>query len=218
MDPTDVGAADDDFLTRLRAAAVVPVVTLTDPALAPDLVGALLEGGLPFIEITLRSAAGLDAIRAARGLGAEIGAGTVTSVANATAAIDAGATFVVSPGLDEGTVRYCQHAGIPVIPGVATPSEVMAARALGVGAVKFFPAADLGGPSYLKALSAVWPDQLFMPTGGVSAANALDYLNLPSVVAVGGSWIAQASLLSARDWDSITGLARIAAALRVSPT
>ena len=212
------GAADENFLNRLRVAGVVPVVTVTDPALAPDLVGALVEGGLPFVEITLRSAAGLDAIRAAQGLGAEIGAGTVTSVASAAAAIDAGASFVVSPGLNEGAVRYCQDAGIPVIPGVATPTEVMAARELGVAAVKLFPAAHLGGPAYLTALAAVWPVQLCMPTGGVSGVDALDYLHLPSVVAVGGSWIAPASLLSARDWDSITELARRAAALRVTAT
>lgn len=208
------GTVDESFLIRLRAAAVVPVVTVTDPAVAPDLVGALVEGGLPFVEITLRSAAGLDAIRAAHGCGAEIGAGTVTSAASAAAAIEAGASFVVSPGLDAGAVRYCQEAGIPVIPGVATPTEVMAARALGVGAVKVFPVAQLGGPSYLKVLAAVWPDQIFMPTGGVSVANAAEYLALPSVVAVGGSWIAPASLQSSHDWDAIADLARAAAALR----
>lgn len=214
MDSGDAAVADETFIIRLREAAVVPVVTVTDPAVACDLVGALVQGGLPFVEITLRSAAGLDAIRAAQGRGAEIGAGTVTSAASAAAAIEAGASFVVSPGLDEGAVRYCQEAGIPVIPGVATPTEVMAARALGVMAVKVFPVAQLGGPSYLKVLSAVWPDQLFMPTGGVSVVDAADYLALPAVVAVGGSWITPAALLSSHDWDAIADLARAAAALR----
>ena len=105
MDSGDAAVADENFIIRLRDAAVVPVVTVTDPAVACDLVGALVQGGLPFVEITLRSAAGLDAIRAAQGRGAEIGAGTVTSAASAAAAIEAGASFVVSPGLDEGAVR-----------------------------------------------------------------------------------------------------------------
>ena len=208
-----VDEVNQDFVARVRRVGVIPVVTVNDPAFAVDLVGAIAEGGLSVVEITLRSSAGLAAIAACRHLNVEVGAGTVTSAETAAAAVEAGATFVVSPGLDPDTVKFCREAGVPIIPGVATPSEVMAARALGVNTVKLFPVAHLGGPSYVQALSAVWPDLAFVPTGGVRQSDAADYLALPSVVAVGGSWIAPSALQASQDWGAVCELSRAAAAL-----
>jgi 2-dehydro-3-deoxyphosphogluconate aldolase/(4S)-4-hydroxy-2-oxoglutarate aldolase len=208
--PNDATAA---LIDRLRRSGVVPVVTVQDIAVAPSLVTALVGGGLAVVEITLRTAAGIEALRTAHGLGAVLGAGTVTTAAEATMVIEAGAQFVVSPGLDEGAVRTCQEAGVPIVPGVATPSEIMAARALGLRAVKVFPASSLGGPAFVSALSSVWPDMTFMPTGGISVQNAGDYLAIPSVAAVGGSWMVPSGLIGAYDWDAVTDLARGAAAL-----
>lgn len=198
------------LLDRLTLARFVAVVTVPEVQAAEDLVRALVAGGVGFVEITLRTAAGIEALRSTRVAGAVLGAGTVTNEAEAMAVIEAGAEFVVSPGLDAGTVRTCQEAGIPVFPGVATPSEVMAARALGLRAVKVFPASCLGGPAFIRSLASVWPDMQFMPTGGVSQANLGEYLHLPSVIAVGGSWIAAPDLMAAGDWSGITDLARAA--------
>ena len=203
--------APSGFVSRLQASPVIPVVTITDPAVAGDLARAIREGGLNFLEITLRSREGLTAITRATGAGLTIGAGTVITAAQAKVAIGAGAEFIVCPGFDAEVVQLCVAAGVPVVPGVATPTELMVARAAGVGLAKVFPARELGGPGYVRALSAVFPDQLFLPTGGVEPESAPDYLSIASVVAVGGSWITPSASVAARDWDAITGLALSAA-------
>jgi 2-dehydro-3-deoxyphosphogluconate aldolase/(4S)-4-hydroxy-2-oxoglutarate aldolase len=202
------------FLAGLRQVGVVPVVTISKADDAPYLVDALVNAGLPYIEITLRTPAALDALMAAREAGGVLGAGTVTTAIDAQRAIEAGVKFVVSPGLDDGVVRICQEAGVPALPGVATPTEVMRARALGLRSVKVFPASHLGGAGFVRALSSVWPDMNFVPTGGVSLENAADYLNIPAVAAVGGSWMVPSALIDAHDWTQIGQLARSAADLR----
>jgi len=201
------------MLQALARARVIPVLAIERAEDAPDVVQALVAGGLPMVEITLRTAAGLAAMQAVSGGDAICGAGTVTTADEARAVIEAGATFVVSPGLDVPMVRTCLEAGVAVFPGVATPSEVMAARALGLRAVKVFPAGALGGPGFIRTLASVWPDMSFMPTGGVSTANAPEYLALPCVAAVGGTWIATREMIRERDWAGITRLAAEAAGL-----
>lgn len=209
MTPTSA----DRMIDALVRARVIPVLAIERAEDAPAVVDALAVGGLPMVEITLRTSAGLAALQAVVGRDAVCGAGTVTTADEARAVIEAGAQFVVSPGLDSEVVRTCQEAGVAVFPGVATPSEVMAARALGLRAVKVFPAGHLGGPAFIRTLASVWPDMSFMPTGGVSAANAPDYLGLPSVAAVGGTWIATREMIHGQDWAGITRLAAEAAAL-----
>jgi 2-dehydro-3-deoxyphosphogluconate aldolase/(4S)-4-hydroxy-2-oxoglutarate aldolase len=196
-------------------ARLVPVVTIDRADDAVGLASAFVEGGLPVMEITLRTAAALDAIGRVADRVPEIavGAGSVTSAAAASSVIDAGARFVVSPGLDEGVVRTAQDGGVPVIPGIATATELMRAMALGVETVKVFPADVTGGPRLIEALSAVWPRVRFVPTGGISADNAHRYLALAQVVAVGGSWMAPRASIAARDWRSITESAAAAVAL-----
>ncbi len=203
----------DQMHDLLRRARVIPVLAIERAEDAPTIVQALVDGGLPMTEITLRTAAGLDALRAVRDREGVCGAGTVTTADEARAVIDAGAQFVVSPGLDVAMVRTCQEAGVAVFPGVATPSEVMAARALGLRAVKVFPAGPLGGPAFIRSLASLWSDMTYLPTGGVSAANAPEYLALPSVVAVGGTWIATGDMMRERDWAGITRRAAEAVAL-----
>lgn len=127
--------------------------------------------------------------------------------------MDAGAQFIVSPGLDTDVVRACQSMGVPIAPGISTPTELMAARSLGIELAKVFPARELGGPDYIRALSAAFPGQLLLPTGGVTSDSATEYLSIPSVVAVGGSWIVPPAAVAAQDWDVITGLAKAAATL-----
>lgn len=197
----------------LDSARVVPIVTIERAEDAPHIVTALVAGGLSVIEITLRTAAGLDAVRGSHGLGAVIGAGTVTTPEEAVQVIDAGAQFAVSPGIAVDMVTTLLTAGIPVFPGVATPSEVMSARALGLRTVKVFPVAMLGGSSFVRALSGVWPDMHFMPTGGVTESTMREYLAIPAVTAVGGSWIVPQSLVAERNWSGITEIAQRAADL-----
>ena len=211
----DTAALDESaLLDGLREVGVVPVVTIDDPGKSFALASALASGGLRYVEITLRTSAALESLSAARGAGAVLGAGTVTTAQEAAQAIEAGAQFVVSPGLDEGVVRYCRDQGVPVIPGVATPTEVMAARALGLRALKVFPVGSLGGPGFVRSLAAVWPDMVFMPTGGVTQEVAPQYLSLASVLAVGGSWMVPPALLSVHAWDDVETAARTAARLR----
>lgn len=206
--------SEDPLLDGLREVGVVPVVTVTDAAMAPGLVRALATAGLRYVEITLRTPAALAALEAVRDANAVIGAGTVTTEGDTRRALDAGAQFVVSPGLDEAVVRTCQEAGVPVLPGVATPTEVMRARALDLRWVKVFPVAHLGGPGFVRGLSSVWPDMTFVPTGGISLEDAADYLGVPAVAAVGGSWMVPGALIAAGDWSRIGQLARAAADLR----
>jgi 2-dehydro-3-deoxyphosphogluconate aldolase/(4S)-4-hydroxy-2-oxoglutarate aldolase len=202
-------------IETIARVGVVPVVTIDRVDDAVGLASALVEGGLPVMEITLRTPVGLEAIARVADREPEIlvGAGSVTSAAAASSAVDAGARFVVSPGLDAGMVRTSPDRGVPVIPGVATATELMRAMALGVDVVKVFPADVIGGPRLIEALAAVWPQVRFLPTGGISATNAAPYLALPSVLALGGSWMVPRPAVAARDWTSITELAVAAAAL-----
>ncbi|MEU4556926.1 bifunctional 4-hydroxy-2-oxoglutarate aldolase/2-dehydro-3-deoxy-phosphogluconate aldolase [Actinoplanes sp. NPDC023936] len=169
---------------------IVPVVVLDDESRAADLGRALVGGGLPIAEVTLRTPGALAAIATmARNKDLLVGAGTVLTPEQATAAAEAGARFAVCPGLSRAVVERCGALGLPVLPGVATATEVLAAREIGLEAVKFFPAETSGGAPAVAALAAVFGDMRFVPTGGITAANAGDYLALPSVLAVGGSWM-----------------------------
>ena len=200
---------------------VVPVVVVSDPSQAVPMAQALLDGGIDVIEITLRSEAGLAAIEAvARHVpGMQVGAGTVTRPHEVSQVQNAGARFALSPGCTPALLEAVAQAGLPFIPGVATPSEAMAARDAGYGLMKCFPAAQLGGVEVLKAWGGPLPDLRFCPTGGVSLANLASFLALPNVAMVGGSWLTPASALAAGDWARVTHLAREAtAAARAATT
>lgn len=204
-----------DPLALLAAARILPVVTIDDAADAPALVAALVGAGLTTVEITLRTDAAVEAIRraAAEVPEATVGAGTVTSAALATAAIDAGARFVVSPGLGMDVIDVADERGVPVFPGVATATELQQAVQLECSIVKLFPAEVIGGPRLIEALSSVWPQVRFVPTGGITASNAGNYLALNQVVAVGGSWMVPRAAIAGRDWSTITHAAYAAAHL-----
>ncbi|GAA2988051.1 bifunctional 4-hydroxy-2-oxoglutarate aldolase/2-dehydro-3-deoxy-phosphogluconate aldolase [Streptomyces drozdowiczii] len=199
----------------LDLAPVVPVVVLEDAADAVPLARALVAGGLPAIEVTLRTDAALDAIRAiaAQVPGAVVGAGTVISARNVEDTVAAGARFLVSPGWTDALLEAMKGSGLPFLPGVSTTSEVVALLERGVTEMKFFPAEAAGGTAYLKALSAPLPQARFCPTGGISAASAPSYLALPNVGCVGGSWMVPADAVAGRDWDRVARLAADAAAL-----
>jgi 2-dehydro-3-deoxyphosphogluconate aldolase/(4S)-4-hydroxy-2-oxoglutarate aldolase len=171
-------------------ARVVPVLTVESADEAEQACRALVAGGLTTVEITFRTAAAADAIRRVSQLdGLVVGAGTVLSEAQLDAALEAGAQFVVAPGTDAAVIGAAQRAGATMIPGAATATEIDRARSLGCDIVKIFPASLVGGPAFIRAMSAVFPDLRFMPTGGVTAANLADYLAVPSVLACGGTWI-----------------------------
>lgn len=202
--------------TRLlcELAPVIPVLVIEDPAHAAPLARALVAGGLPVLEVTLRTPAAIDAIAEMSAVpGARVGAGTVLSAHDVLRAKSAGATFAVSPGATAGLISACSAEALPLLPGAATASEVMALLEQGFRTMKFFPAGPAGGPAYLKALHGPLPQATFCPTGGVSPENARDYLSLPNVACVGGSWVAPAKLMAAGDWDGIVALAREAAGL-----
>ena len=202
-------------LASIATVRIVPVVTIDNAKDAPALASALVSGGLPVVEITLRTPSALEALEwaAAEVPAAIVGAGSVTSATAAVSAIDAGARFIVSPGLDEGVISTALDAGVPVIPGIATATELMQAMNLGVDVVKLFPAEVVGGVHMIRAMSAVWPDVRFMPTGGISPTNVGDYLALGQVLAVGGSWMVPRAAVEARDWASVTVEAGAAAEL-----
>ncbi len=196
---------------RLRACRVVPVATLDEPAAAAGVAAALLAGGISCIEITFRRPGAAEAVRAARATGDMlVGAGTVLSLEQADAAVQAGADFAVAPGTNEVVVQRCLELGLPFFPGVATPTEIERARGLGLRILKVFPAAQIGGPSFLRAVSATYPDVGFLPTGGVTSENVGDYLAVPSVVACGGSWLVAPELVRERRFGEITALASAA--------
>ncbi len=199
----------NDILERLRLLGIIPVTTVEDPADADPLADALLAGGMSAVEITLRTDAGLRAIaRAARSHpGMLLGAGTVLTVDQASRALDAGAKFIVSPGLLRSVVEYCLNLGVTVLPGVATPTEIGTALDMGVRTVKFFPAEAIGGLSYLKAVAAPFREMKFIPTGGIEESNLLPYLKFPQVIACGGSWMVKSDLMKSRQFDKISGLA-----------
>ncbi len=185
---------------------VMPVVVLDEPAQAVPLGKALLAGGIDAVEITLRTAAGLDGIRAlaAELPDLEVGAGSVLVPGQVDQVVSAGARFVVSPGLSVGVVERARALGVPALPGVATASELMTAVGLGLTEVKFFPAGLLGGPAAIQALSAPFPGVRFMPSGGVSATTMADYLAVPAVPSVSGSWMVEPALLRDGRWDEVT--------------
>ncbi|QOC91539.1 bifunctional 4-hydroxy-2-oxoglutarate aldolase/2-dehydro-3-deoxy-phosphogluconate aldolase [Micromonospora craniellae] len=190
---------------QLTVGRVLPVVVLDDARHADPLASALVKGGLAAIEVTLRTAAGLDAIAAVAGRGdLTVGAGTVLTVAQAERAVAAGARFVVTPGFAPAVVRFCQEAGVPVFPGAATATEIQMALDAGLNVVKFFPAQQLGGTPMIKALSAPFRDVRFIPTGGITPAVIDDYLALPAVLAVGATWMVASDLVAAERWDEIT--------------
>lgn len=209
------GSASTDVIDVIGRARVVPVLTVDEPDDAVQLVRALVAGGLSAVEITLRTPTGLEAIRRStlEVPSAVVGAGSVTSATRAAQAIDAGARFVVSPGLDDGVIEVALNSSVPVLPGVATATELLRAVHAGVIAVKLFPAEQLGGPALIQAFSAVWPDVRFMPTGGITATSAPTYLALPQVLAVGGSWMVNQTAVDRRDWTSVTADASAAARL-----
>jgi 2-dehydro-3-deoxyphosphogluconate aldolase/(4S)-4-hydroxy-2-oxoglutarate aldolase len=200
----------------LSAAPVVPVLTIADRAVAVPLARALVAGGLTALEVTLRTAAGLECIRAIAGEveTANVGAGTVLDARQYEAAEKAGATFVVSPGATDGLIAAAANSTVPFLPGAATAGEAMALAEAGHRYLKFFPAEPAGGLAYLKALAAPLPEIRFCPTGGIGAKNAPDYLALANVVCVGGSWIAPAEAVAGGDWERITALSREAASLK----
>jgi 2-dehydro-3-deoxyphosphogluconate aldolase/(4S)-4-hydroxy-2-oxoglutarate aldolase len=200
----------------LRRAPVVPVLAVDSVAAALPLARALVEGGLPVLEITLRTPVALEVIRALAEEveGAVVGAGTVLKPGQYRAAERAGARFVVSPGATEALLDAAAASAVPFLPGSATASEVMRLLEQGYRCLKFFPAAPAGGVAYLKALAAPLPEVLFCPTGGIDAAGAKEYLALPNVICVGGSWVAPGPAVGAGDWGRIRELAAAAAALR----
>jgi 2-dehydro-3-deoxyphosphogluconate aldolase / (4S)-4-hydroxy-2-oxoglutarate aldolase len=196
-------------IARLGELGIVPVVRLDDPIQGDRLAGALLEGGLPCAEITYRTAAAGEGIRrmCARSPEMLVGAGTVVTSDQAKQAVEAGARFIVSPGLERRVVEWCLAHDVPVMPGVATPTEILMALESGLNVLKFFPAEALGGKEMLEALSAAFVGVKFVPTGGITAANAAAYLRLPSVFAVGGSWLVAPKLLTSGRFDEVARLA-----------
>ncbi|WIE04784.1 bifunctional 4-hydroxy-2-oxoglutarate aldolase/2-dehydro-3-deoxy-phosphogluconate aldolase [Vibrio fluvialis] len=194
---------------RLQQIKIVPVIAINDAAYAVPLAKVLVENGLPCAEVTFRTDAAQESIRLMRDAYPDllIGAGTVLTTQQVDQAISAGADFIVSPGLNPTTVKYCQQRGIVIVPGVNNPSLVEQAMELGLKTLKFFPAEPSGGVAMLKALSAVYPVQ-FMPTGGVNPRNVADYLAIPSVVACGGTWMVPSDLMDSGNWDEIARLVR----------
>lgn len=204
-----------DVVGQLGSIGIIPVIALNDETLAVKLGEALLEGGLPCAEITFRTAAAQKAIEQIAKNFPEIvlGAGTVRSVQQAEQAMEAGATFIVSPGFDPAVVDWCIQNDVPITPGVMTPSEVGMALNKGLEILKFFPAQVAGGIPMLKAIAAPYGDARFIPTGGINAGNVADYLRLPMVHACGGSWLASKKLLADQDFDTIRKLAGEAVAI-----
>lgn len=206
----------EKLLSTLRLQPVVPVIVIDDAKSAVPLARALVAGGLKAIEITLRTPAALDAIRAVAEEveGGVAGAGTVLDAKQWEAAVKAGAQFVVSPGAGPSLLDAADQSDVPLLPGAVTASEVMHLRDRGYSVLKFFPAEQAGGAAYLNALASPLSGISFCPTGGISLKNARDYLSLPNVVCVGGSWVAPKQMVAEGNWEGITELAAEAAALR----
>jgi len=204
-----------DLTVALFDAGVVPVVTVSRPEQALPIAKALLAGGLTCVEVTFRSAAAPAAIEAIRAHlpALLVGAGTILTTAQADAAIAAGASFIVAPGLNPTVVDHVLGRGIPMLPGVCTPSEIEQALARGLGLVKFFPAGAMGGVDFLRALAGPYPTVRYVPTGGITPANVAEYLAVPFVAAVGGTWLATPDVVAAGEWETIRGLAADAAAM-----
>ena len=192
-------------------APIIPVLVVHDATKAAPLAQALVAGGLPALEVTLRTPAALDVIREmAKVPGGVVGAGTLITPDDVTAAVEAGAQFGVSPGATDELLEACEAAGLPLLPGAATASEAMRLLARGYDMLKFFPAEASGGAPALKAIGAPLPQISFCPTGGVSPENAQSYLSLPNVICAGGSWVAPAQMVEKEDWSGIQSLAQAA--------
>jgi len=206
-----------EALDLMRVGPVIPVIVIDDLAYAVPLARALVAGGIRVLEVTLRTRVALDAIRTiAREVDdAIVGVGTITRAEHFQEAIDAGARFGVSPGITDELIDAAQTSSLPLLPGVMTPTDIIAARAAGFFALKLFPAQQAGGIGMLKALGGPFPDVTFCPTGGVTAASAPDYLALPNVACVGGSWLTPQAALKASEWEKITELALEASRLRL---
>ena len=205
-----------DTLSLASHGPVIPVIVLQRVQDAVPLAEALLAGGVKVLEVTMRTPVALQCIEAVAKAVPEavVGAGTIRSAADAQAALDAGSRFAVSPGYTAEVGAACRRIGLPLLPGVATASEVMAAQADGLSFLKFFPAMQAGGIPMLKALGGPFPDVVFCPTGGISLETAPQFLALPNVRVCGGSWLTPADAVAAGDWARITRLAREAQALR----
>ena len=218
----DVELIISDTLTALQVmqdAPVIPVIVLTDAAQAVDMAHALVAGGIRMLEVTLRTPQALSCIEAiaVHVPEAVVGAGTVRSAVDAQASAAAGARFFVSPGYTNALGQACRDLGLALLPGVATGSEIMMAADDGLTELKFFPAMQAGGPAMLKAWSGPFGDVRFCPTGGVTAANATEFLSLPNVVCVGGSWLTPPDALARGNWAQITALAFQASRLTGRP-
>ena len=211
-------AASANIRDIMAMCAVIPVLTIQRLEHAVPLAEALVRGGLRVLEVTLRTSCALEAIRAMRAAvpDAIVGGGTLTRACDFSDCAAAGAQFGVTPGLTAELVAAAAKSAFPLLPGIMTPTELIAARAAGFGACKLFPAQQAGGIGMLKALGGPFPDHVFCPTGGVTRANAVEYLALPNVLCVGGSWITPAAAMATGDWATIESLAREAAALRDS--
>ena len=195
------------MIDRLQSLKLIPVVALESAADAEPLADALCAGGLPCAEITFRTEAALDSIRAlAERKNFLLGAGTVHSAEQAQEVVEAGAQFIVTPGFNPRTVTWCAENNVPVFPGIATPTDLEMALEHGLSAVKFFPAETLGGVQTLKAFSGPYGEVRFIPTGGISSANVVDYLQLPNVLACGGSWMVNPELQRGGRWNEVTRL------------
>jgi 2-dehydro-3-deoxyphosphogluconate aldolase/(4S)-4-hydroxy-2-oxoglutarate aldolase len=205
----------DKLLALLGRQPVIPVLKIDDAASAVPLARALAAGGLPMIEITLRTGAALEAIRrvAAEVETAVVGAGTILDARQFDEAAKAGSRFIVSPGGSASVFAAARGSDVPLLPGAITPGEIMVAAEQGLDFLKFFPAEQAGGTAFLKALASPFAGIRFCPTGGVTAGNAHDYLSLPNVVCVGGSWVAPDALVRAGEWGKIEALAREASGL-----
>ena len=205
----------DEVLRKIGEVGIIPVVVLNDARDAEPLAKALIDGGLPCAEVTFRTdaAEGSIAIMTKKYPELFVGAGTVLTTEQADRAIDAGARFIVSPGLNPEVVRHCIDRGITVCPGVCTPTEVEVALGLGLDTVKFFPAEASGGLGFIKAIAAPYTTLKFMPTGGISAGNVRDYLAYDRILACGGSWMVKGDLIRSGNFDKITQLVKEAAAI-----
>ena len=200
----------ENVLERIGSMGIIPVVAIDDIAHCSELGYALIEGGLPCVEVTFRTALAADEIEALSTAHPSllVGAGTVLTVSQAQTAIDAGASFVMAPGFDHDVVDWCLDKQVPIFPGVMTPTDINGARNKGVKVVKFFPAEASGGVKTLKAVSGPYADMQFVPTGGVNPNNLSDYLTLPFVLACGGTWILKKTKIVNSDFDAITETVR----------
>ncbi len=198
------------ILEQIQKIGIVPVVVINDEKDAVPLAKALCAGGLPCAEVTFRTAAAAGAIKAMTEAFPNmcVGAGTVLNAEQVDAAVAAGAKFIVSPGLNPNTVKYCIEKGVPITPGTSSPSDIEAAIELGLDVVKFFPAEQSGGLAKIKAMAAPYVNMKFMPTGGINAKNITSYLDFPKIIACGGSWMVPGDLISAGEWDKIEQLTR----------